>query len=158
MQIFYEGVTTIDLESILTHVVMGLTVFIDLVISGHQIVFLRDIVGPMAIAVGFSMFSYFFYIAGATDCHGNSYIYPFLDWNNVEKAVKFCVGQTVAVTWIIYPIIFFLCKLRMFIFTKIFRDDVDEEMQGSTFDESLENQNEKSCLRTEKDEQYFSSL
>lgn len=108
----FSGVHPIDLENVLSHVVIGLTVFIDMVVSGHQIDFVEDYLGLFSVAVGFPVFSFAHFIAGGTDCDGNGYIYPVMDWKNRESTLIFCVAQVLFASFV-YFATYLLCRLRM---------------------------------------------
>jgi len=113
------GVHSIDLENVLSHIVIGLTVFTDLIISGHQIDFIEDYIGIFLVAVGFSILSFVHFIFGGTDCDGNAYIYPVMDWKNQQSTFLFCVAQVILAS-IVYVGTYCLCKFRMLIYRKIF--------------------------------------
>jgi hypothetical protein len=138
--IVQSGVTPINLEVMLTHALIPLTALIDLIVSGHQIDFLKHCAGTMLTTVGFSIFSFLFYISRATNCDGDNFIYPFLNWNDKMKAFMFCIVSTM-MTWIVYTAIYYLCKLRMFIFLRLFRrsnDNYEKEIRALSSDDKME--------------------
>lgn len=139
-----SGITPVDVETILTHVVMSSTAFIDLIVSGYQIQLIRDFIGPTTAALGYSLFTFLFFVTGATNCDDNNFIYEFIDWNDRMSSIKFCCGQ-ILLTWTLFIAILYLSRLRNFIFSKLSCDGSQQQGYLKTFtddDKKDEEQNE----------------
>lgn len=89
--------------------------FIDLAISGHKLTINKDIFASVGVAIGYTVFSYIYFVFGGTNCDGEDEIYPVLNWNNASKTWLFCAGKAVFVAFVHF-IAYGLCRLRIFVF------------------------------------------
>jgi hypothetical protein len=105
---------------------MGLTMLLDLLISGHRLNIKNDIFYTTTVAIGFTIFTYIYYVSGGTNCKGERLIYPVLNWEEPLKTWMFCGGKAIFVA-IVHLFIFSLGKIKVFVFKRHF---IDENLNG----------------------------
>jgi hypothetical protein len=98
---------------------MGSMMLADLMITGHRLNIKNDIYYTTGVAIGFTVFTYIYYICGGTDCKGGRLIYPVLNWEKPGETWLFCAGKAIFVA-IIHLFSFSLCKLRIMLFKNIY--------------------------------------
>lgn len=99
---------------------IGFTMLADLAITGHKLTINNDIIASVGVAIGYVIFSYFYFIFGGTNCEGEDQIYPVLNWNKASKTWVFCAGKALFVATV-HLLAYLLCRFRIFVYEKYFK-------------------------------------
>lgn len=112
--ILYNDRVNLDAVNILTHAFNAIMMFTDLWIVAYPVRLLH-IFAPVLFGITYVIFSAIYYAAGGVNPDGNNYIYEVLKWSEPGQAMITVVG-VLLLCCVLYIIIFFLYKLRLFIY------------------------------------------
>lgn len=129
---FIIGSQVFNLNNVLSHMVIGLTVSIDVIVSAHHVDLIKDFIVPYTIAVSYQVFNFVYYLLSGTDCDGNFYVYSVMDWTNSTRAIGFCIASQIT-GYFMHVITYLLSKVtRTLWWSKAApdRNDEREEDEG----------------------------